>query len=102
MTQGFHQTHHQAGSHDGRKDGDEYVAQRLDHPLGQGLPGGGGFDLVLGGGGHAGDGQKFIVDLVHRAGAQNELELAVGAEHALDPLHMFQGFHVDFAVVHRH
>ena len=97
----LHDAHEEAGGHDGRDDGNEDVPQALDGPLEEGLlRRGGGLHLFLGGGGEAGDLEKFVVDL--GAGAQNQLELAVGAEHALNPLHVFQSLHVDFPVVHRH
>ena len=83
----------------GTKMSPRHLMARLKRGL---LRRGGGLHLLLGGGGEAGDLEKFVVDLVDGAGAQNQLELAVGAEHALNPLHVFQSLHVDFPVVHRH
>ena len=76
-------------------------AQSLDGPLEHVLLGGGrSLDLLFGSGGQAGDGDELIVDLIHRAGTQDDLELSGGTEHTLHAVHVLQGFHVDLAVVH--
>ena len=99
----FQQTHHKTGGDDGRQDGNEHIAQRLDHAEGQGLlGGGGGLDVRLGGGGHAADREEFVIHLVDGACADNDLELAVGAENALDAVHIFELFHIYLAVVIGH
>ena len=100
LAQSLHQTHHQACGHNGGKNGYEYVAQSLDHSLGQGLLGSsGGLDLLLGGGGHTGDGEKLVINLVDGAGADDQLELTVGVEYTLDSLRVLQCRHVNLAVV---
>lgn len=101
--QGLHDAHQEAGGHNGGDDGDEDIPQAFDGPLEEGLLcGGGGLHLFLGGGRQTGDFQELVVDLVDGAGAQNQLELSVGAENALYTVHILQGLHVDLSVVHRH
>ena len=100
LRDGFDDTHHQAGGHDGGQDRDEHVAGGLQDLLPQGhLAGRRGLDVGLGGGGSAGDGQEFVVDLVDGAGADDQLQLTVGFEHALDAVDVLQGCLVDLAVV---
>ena len=97
---GFDNTHHQTGGHDGGQDGDEHVAGGLEDLLPQGHAGGcGGLDIGLRGGGGAGDGEELVIDLVDGAGADDELELSVGLKHALDAVHVLQRFLVDLAVI---
>ena len=100
LAEGLHETHHQAGGHDGGEDGDEDVAGGLQDLLPPGHLGGGGLlELRLGGGGQAGDGQEFVIDLVDGAGADDQLELTVGFEHALDAVNLLQSGLVQLAVV---
>ena len=96
----FHNTHHQAGGHDGGQDGNEHVAGGLENLLPQGHTGGrGGLHVGLGRGAGASDSQKLVIDLVHGAGADDKLELSVGLKHALDAVHVLQRFLVDLAVI---
>ena len=79
------QTHHKTGCDDGGKNGNENVAQSLHHVEGERLLCGCcGLDVSLGGCGHAADVEEFIINLVDGAGSDDDLELTVGAENALD------------------
>ena len=101
--QRFHNAHQETAGHNRRNDGHKDVSQAFDGPLEQGLfRGGGGLHVFLAGGGQTGDLQEFVVDLVHRPCADDQLKLAVGAEHAFNALHVLQGLHVNLAVVHRY
>ena len=101
--QRLHDAHEEAAGHNGGDDGDEDVAQALDGPLEYVLfGGGGGLDLLLGGGGEAGNGDKLVIDLVHRACAQNDLELSRGAEDSLDPVDVLHGLGIALGVVCQH
>ena len=96
----FHETHHKTGGHDGGKDGDEDVADGLQRLSPQGLLRCSGcLDVVLGSCRDAGHGDELVKDLVDCARADDELQLSVGFEHALDAIDLFQGLLVDFAVV---
>ena len=103
LAKGLHQAHHQAGGDDCGENGDEYVSGNLQQFLPpRHLGGGSGLDIVLGGGSHAGDVQEFIIHLIDGSGADDDLDLTVALENALDAIHIFQRFLVDLAVVHRH
>lgn len=94
------EAHEQAGSDDGRDDGHEDVAECLDGALERVLLlGGRGLDLVLGGSGDAGLLDELVVDLVHRAGAVYDLELAGGLKVALGTDGVLDLLLVDLAVV---
>ena len=100
LAEGFDETHHQAGGHDGGEDGNEDVAGGLEDFLPPGHLGGGGLlDLRLGGGGEPGDGQELVIHLVDGSGADDQLELTVGFEHALDAFHVLQSLGIHLAVV---
>ena len=78
------EAHEQAGGDDGRDDGDEDVAERLDAALERvGLGGSGCLGLVLRAGGDASQGDELVEDLVDGARAIDDLQLAGGLEAAL-------------------
>ena len=98
--QRLHDAHQETAGHDGRDNGNENVPQALDGPLEDILLGGRrGFDLFFRGGGESGDGNKLVIDLIDRAGAQDDLKLAGGAENSLDPVNVLYGFRVALGVV---
>ena len=101
--QRFHDAHQEAGSHDGGNDGHEDVAQGLDSPLIPGSLGRRGLlDVLFAAALDAGQLDELVVDLVHGAGAENDLQLALGLKNALGTLCIFQLLFVDLAVVCDH
>ena len=101
--QRFHDAHEEAGRHDGRDDGHEDVAQGLDGPLIPRCLGGSGLLHVLFGAAlDAGQLDELVVDLVHRAGAEDDLQLALRLKDALCAFGVFQLFFVHLAVVCNH
>ena len=100
LTEGLHQAHHETGSDDSRQDRDKYVADRLQQLLPERLFFRRGcFDVVLGRRRHAGDRQEFVIYFVDRTGADDELQLSVGFEHALDAVDVLEDLFIDLAVV---
>ena len=98
--QRFHDAHQEAGGHDGGDDGHKDVAQRLDSPLIPGCLGGGSLLHVLFAAAlDAGQLDELVVDLVHRAGAEDDLQLTLCLKDALGALGVFQIFFADLAVV---
>ena len=100
LAEGFNETHHQAGGHDGGQDGNEDIAGGLEDFLPPGHLGSGSrLDIRLGGGGQPGDGKEFVIHLVDGSCADDQLELTVGFKHALDAFHVLERLGVDLAVV---
>ena len=94
------ETHHQTGCNDGGKDRNEDVTDGLqslspDRSLGRG----GCLDVVLCAGCNAGDCDEFIKDFVDGTGADDQLELSVGLEHALDAVDFLESRLVYFPVI---
>ena len=98
--QRVHNSHQETAGNDRRDNGHENISQQFDGPhkyillLSRRLLG-----LCLGAGCNACNGYKLVKHLVYSSGAQNNLELAGGLEHAFYPFHIFQRFFVCFAVV---
>ena len=98
--QRFHDAHQEAGGHDGGDDGHKDVAQRLDSPLIPGCLGGSSLLHVLFAAAlDAGQLDELVVDLVHRAGAEDDLQLTLCLKDALGSLGIFQLLFVDLRVV---
>ena len=98
--QRFHDAHQEAGGHDGGDDGHKDIAQRLDGSLiPRGLGGGSLLDLFLGAALDAGQLDELVVDLVHRAGAEDDLQLTLCLKDALGSLGIFQLLFIDLRVV---
>ena len=96
----FHDAHQEAGSHDGGDDGHKDVAQGLDGPLIPGCLGGGRLlHVLLAAALDAGQLDELVVYLVHRAGAKDDLQLALCLKNALGALGVFQLLLVDLCVV---
>ena len=102
LAQRLDESHHQTRCHDCRKNRDEHVAERLNHPVpDRFLCRRGRLDLVLGRLGHAGDLQKLVIYLVDSSCSNDDLQLSVGLEDALDAVDILQFCLVHLAVVHR-
>ena len=102
LAQRLDESHHQARRHDCRQDRDEHVTKRLDHPVPDRLLcRRGRLDLILGRLGHAGDLQKLVIYLVDGSCSDDDLQLSVGLEDALDAVDILQFCLVHLAVVHR-
>ena len=98
--QRFHDAHQEAGSHDGGDDGHKDVAQGLDGSLIPGCLGGGRLlHVLLAAALDAGQLDELVVYLVHRAGAKDDLQLALCLKNALGTLGVFQLLLVDLCVV---
>ena len=101
--QGAHDAEQQARSDDRRDDGDEDVAEELD---------GTHEDVLLrrrrllGLGGarrlDAAHGDEFLIHLVDRARAEDDLQLALGLKHALDPIDRLDSLGIDLAAICDH
>ena len=101
--QRFHNAHQKAGSHDGRDDGNKDIAQRLDGPLVPRRFGSGSlFDFLLAGTGDSGQGGELVIHLVHNAGAEDDLQLALGFKYALGALSIFKLFFVHLGIIRNH
>ena len=100
LRQRFDQTHHKTGCNDRRQDRNEYVADGLEQTDVPGLLCSScRLDVFLGSSGRACDCQELVIDLVDGAGANDQLQLSVGFEHALDAVDVLECFLVDLAVV---
>ena len=100
LGEGLDQTHHETGCDDGGQDRDEDVADGLeglapDRSLGRCRR----LDVVLGAGGDAGDLNELVKDLVDGTCTDDQLELSVGLEHALDAIDFLECLFVDLAVI---
>ena len=100
LRESLDETHHKTGSNDGGKDRDENITDGLqslspDRCLCSCRR----FDVILRAGRNTGDRDEFIKDLVDGAGADDQLELSVGLEHALDAIDFLQSLLVDFPVI---
>ena len=99
-----HDAQEQAGGHDRRDDGHEDVSEELDgaHEGVGLLLRGGLLHLRLGGGSYVAEGDELVVDLVHRAGSVDDLQLAGRLEVALGARGVVNGGLVDLRVVREH
>ena len=100
LCQRFHQTHHQTAGYDRRQDRDEYVAERLDDlPPERRLCRGCCLHVLFCRSRCTGNRQKLIINLVDRAGSDDELQLSAGLEHALHAFDVVERLLVDLVVV---
>ena len=100
LRESFDKTHHLTGSDDGGKDRDEDVTDGLESlPPDRSLRSRGSLDVILRAGRNAGDLDELVENLVDRAGADDQLELSVRLEHALDAVNFLERGLVDLAVI---
>ena len=103
LCQASEQSAQKTGRHDRGDDRDENVADGLDRSFEPGrLVRRRRFDVVLGRRVYAGKLNEFVIHLVDRTGADDDLQLTCRLKHALDNVHIFEDGLVDLGVVRDH